>query len=636
MQGIAVLDAGGQYCHLLARRVREVGVQSHVLPIDTSAVQLAGISGIIISGGPRSVTEAGSPRIHPSILSMGVPILGICYGHQLLAATMPGGQVKPSYSREYGIATLQLDTAGLKPLTTEAATLVAVPTAVGRGFSSASEGTRPVAQGFSPAELFDGIPTESRVWVSHGDSVERLPDGFEVLGSTTDCAVAAMRHASLRIYGVQFHPEVTHTEFGQRILENFVRRVCRCTSTWKPSSAETIEAIEADIRARVGPTKNVLFFVSGGVDSSVAYKLCADALGQERVHGVYVDTGFMRKNESADVMTAYEKAGFRNVRLRDASVEFLAAVGSETNPETKRKRIGAAFLAVENDVLEHLPAGEWLLGQGTIYPDTIESGGTRESALIKTHHNRVPELLRRIEAGEIVEPLVQFYKDEVREIGRALGLPVRLIEKQPFPGPGLAVRFLCTDAAAAWSENAKLSEVASGFNLQARVLPVRGVGVQGDERTYAHTALLTGEYDERRIAELSPTITNSLRDVNRVVFWAGAKGSIEEFHVEPTTTSREGLDVLREADARVRDILAEYDTQKRIWQCPVVMLPLKRHGESAIAIRPVESHDGMTAQYSRLPWPVIERITSAVLQVPGVGALLYDVTNKPPATIEWE
>jgi len=636
VQGIAVLDAGGQYCHLLARRVREVGVQSHVLPIDTSAVQLAGISGIIISGGPRSVTEAGSPRIHPSILSMGVPILGICYGHQLLAATMPGGQVKPSYSREYGIATLQLDTAGLKPRTTEAATLVAVPTAVGRGLSSASEGTRPVAQGFSPAELFDGIPTESRVWVSHGDSVERLPDGFEVLGSTTDCAVAAMRHASLRIYGVQFHPEVTHSEFGQRILENFVRRVCRCTSNWKPSSAETIDAIEADIRARVGPTKNVLFFVSGGVDSSVAYKLCADALGQERVHGVYVDTGFMRKNESADVMTAYEKAGFRNVRLRDASVEFLAAVGSETNPETKRKRIGAAFLAVENDVLEHLPAGEWLLGQGTIYPDTIESGGTRESALIKTHHNRVPELLRRIEAGEIVEPLVQFYKDEVREIGRALGLPVRLIEKQPFPGPGLAVRFLCTDAAAAWSENAKLSEVASGFNLQARVLPVRGVGVQGDERTYAHTALLTGEYDERRIAELSPAITNSLRDVNRVVFWAGAKGSIEEFHVEPTTTSREGLDVLREADARVRDILAEYDTQKRIWQCPVVMLPLKRHGESTIAIRPVESHDGMTAQYSRLPWPVIERITSAVLQVPGVGALLYDVTNKPPATIEWE
>jgi GMP synthase (glutamine-hydrolysing) len=577
-----------------------------VLPIDASADQLAGISGIIISGGPRSVTEPGSPRVHPSILGLGVPILGICYGHQLLAASMPGGVVKPSYSREYGLARLRFK-AGLKAGT------------AGAG-----------------SELFEGVPDDSQVWVSHGDSVERLPDSFEVLGSTDDCAVASMGHPGLKIYGVQFHPEVTHSEFGQRILENFVRRVCRSGSTWRPSSAETIEAIKADIRVNVGPVKNVLFFVSGGVDSSVAYKLCADALGEDRVHGVYVDTGFMRKNESAEVMSAYENAGFRNVRLRDASAEFLGAVGLETNPEIKRQRIGAAFLAVENDVLEHLPPGDWLLGQGTIYPDTIESGGTRESALIKTHHNRVPELLRRIEAGEIVEPLVQFYKDEVREIGRTLGLPARLIEKQPFPGPGLAVRLLCTDQPATWSENARLSEVASGFNLKARVLPVRGVGVQGDERTYAHTALLTGDYNEAGIAELAPAITNSLREVNRVAFWAGAKGSIDEFHVEPTTTSRAGLDVLREADARVRDILAEYDTQKRIWQCPVVMLPLKRQGESTIAIRPVESHDGMTAQYARLPWPVLERIATAVLAVPGVGALLYDVTNKPPATIEWE
>ena len=619
MQGIAVLDAGGQYCHLLARRIREAGVHSHVLPIDTSSDQLAGISGIIISGGPRSVTEAGSPRVHRSILSMGVPILGICYGHQLLAATMPGGVVKPSYSREYGLAKLRY-TADLK----------VGATTVGDAKVGTTTGGDP------KTGLFEGVPDNSQVWVSHGDSVEKLPDCFEVLAATHDCSVAAMVYPAKRIYGVQFHPEVTHSQYGQRILENFVRRVCRCGSEWRPSSADTIEAIKADIRARVGPSKKVLFFVSGGVDSSVAYKLCADALGEDRVHGVYVDTGFMRKNESADVMSAYEKAGFKNVRLRDASAEFLGAVGTETNPEIKRQRIGVAFLAVENDVLEHLPPGDWLLGQGTIYPDTIESGGTRESALIKTHHNRVPELLRRIEAGEIVEPLVQFYKDEVREIGRALGLPARLIEKQPFPGPGLAVRFLCTNEPAAWSENSKLSEVASAFNLKARVLPVRGVGVQGDERTYAHTALLTGDYDEAGIAELSPSITNSLRDVNRVVFWAGAKGSIDEFGVEPTTTSREALDVLREADSRVRDILAEYDTQNRIWQCPVVMLPLKRLGESAIAIRPVESNDGMTAQYARLPWPVIERITTAVLGVPGVGAMLYDVTNKPPATIEWE
>ena len=567
--------------------------------------------------------------MHPSVLTMGVPLLGICYGHQLLAATMPGGIVKPSHSREYGLAKLRIED-GLKAGTTNGAITKGLTT------SDSTTGRTPTGTAIIGSELFDGVPAESQVWVSHGDSVEKLPDGFEVLGATDDCAVAAMVHRDKKMYGVQFHPEVTHSEFGQRILENFVRQVCRTGANWRPSSAETIEAIKTDIRARVGPAKNVLFFVSGGVDSSVAYKLCADALGAERVHGVYVDTGFMRKNESVEVMSAYEKAGFENVRLRDASAAFLAAVGLETNPEIKRQRIGVAFLTVENDVLEHLPPGEWLLGQGTIYPDTIESGGTRESALIKTHHNRVPELLRRIEAGEIVEPLVQFYKDEVREIGRALGLPTRLIDKQPFPGPGLAVRFLCTDETAAWSENAKLSEVAATFNLKARVLPVRGVGVQGDERTYAHTALLTGEYDELRVAQLAPVITNTLHDVNRVVFWAGAKGCIDEFRVEPTTTTREGLDVLREADARVRDILAEYDTQKRIWQCPVVMLPLKRQGESTIAIRPVESHDGMTAQYSRLPWPVIERITTAVLGVPGIGALIYDVTNKPPATIEWE
>ena len=353
------------------------------------------------------------------------------------------------------------------------------------------------------------VPESSRVWVSHGDSVERLPDCFEVLGTTDDCAVAAMRHEGKKIYGVQFHPEVTHTEYGQRVLRNFVRNVCRCESDWKPSSAETIEAIKADIRTIVGPSKNVLFFVSGGVDSTVAYKLCADALGQDRVHGVYVDTGFMRKNESVG-----RDGRVRKSRLQErAAARCLGAVScgsrhrNEPGGQTKADRC-RRFLPSKTRCSNSFPPGQWLLGQGTIYPDTIESGGTRESALIKTHHNRVPELLRRIQSGELVEPLVQFYKDEVREIGRALGLPSRLIEKQPFPGPGLAVRFLCTDTPAPWSENSKLSEVASGFNLKARVLPVLGVGVQGDERTYAHTALLTGDYDEARVAEVSPVITN--------------------------------------------------------------------------------------------------------------------------------
>ena len=486
-------------------------------------------------------------------------------------------------------------------------------------------------------ELFEGVPDNSQVWVSHGDSVERLPDCFEVLGATDDCAVAAMVHPARKIYGVQFHPEVTHSEYGQRILENFVRRVCRSGSDWRPSSADTIDAIKTDIRARVGPTKNVLFFVSGGVDSSVAYKLCADALGEDRVHGVYVDTGFMRKNESAEVMSAYEKAGFKNVRLRDASTEFLGAVGTETNPEIKRQRIGVAFLSVENDVLEHLPPGEWLLGQGTIYPDTIESGGTRESALIKTHHNRVPELLRRIEAGEIVEPLVQFYKDEVREIGRALGLPSRLIEKQPFPGPGLAVRFLCTDEPAAWSENAKLSEVASSVQLEsARASRARRRRAGRRAHLRAHGA---ADRRLRRVARRRVVAASSRTRCATSIAWCSGparKDRSTSFASSRRRHRARGSTCCAKRTRCVRDILADYDTQKRIWQCPGRDAAAEAQGESTIAIRPVESHDGMTAQYARLPWPVIERITTAVLGVPGVGALLYDVTNKPPATIEWE
>ncbi len=603
MQGIAVLDAGGQYCHLLARRIREIGIPSHVLPIDTTAEQLAGISGVIISGGPRSVTEPGSPRMHPSIVASGLPILGICYGHQLLAATMPGGVVKPSYAREYGIARLRLQAA---------------------------------ARNGSGGGIFEGVPETSRVWVSHGDSVETLPQGFQVLAVTDECAVAAMGNPQRRIFGVQFHPEVTHSEHGQRILENFARQVCRSEARWRPSSHQTIAAVETEIRAAVGADKKVLFFVSGGVDSTVAYKLCADALGEARVHGVYVDTGFMRKDESQEVMAAFHAAGFSNVRLRDASADFLAAVAGEVDPEVKRRRIGATFLTVENDVLEHLPPGEWLLGQGTIYPDTIESGGTKGSALIKTHHNRVPELLRRIEAGEIVEPLAQFYKDEVREIGRALGLPERLIEKQPFPGPGLAVRLLCTAEPAVWTGHRELAAVAARYGFEARVLPVRGVGVQGDERTYAHVALLSGAYDERQVSDAAPAITNTIRDVNRVVLWIAGRGALDEFSVEPAAITRERLDVLREADAVVREVLAAYDVEKRIWQCPVVMLPLQRLGASAIVIRPVESSDGMTAQFARLPGAVLDAIGRRLLELPGVGALLYDVTNKPPATIEWE
>ncbi|HWW85559.1 MAG TPA: glutamine-hydrolyzing GMP synthase, partial [Vicinamibacterales bacterium] len=264
MRGIAVLDAGGQYCHLLARRVRQTHVLSHVLPVDVAAAALKDVSGIIISGGPRSVSEPNAPRIDPSILELGIPILGICYGHQLLASMLPGGLVKRSHASEYGVASLRLAS------------------------SSASS-------------ILSNVETPSLVWMSHGDSVESVPDGFETLASTDECSVAAMANPKRRIFGVQFHPEVSHTEHGQQILENFVRRVCGVEDSWRPDSLATIQGLKSEIAAAVGPARKVLFFVSGGVDSSVAYKLCADAVGEDRLRGIYINTGFMRKNESAEV-----------------------------------------------------------------------------------------------------------------------------------------------------------------------------------------------------------------------------------------------------------------------------------------------------------------------------------------------
>ena len=434
-----------------------------------TAEQLGAIGGIIISGGPRSVTEPGSPRIHPSILSMNVPILGICYGHQLLAATMPGGVVKPSYSREYGLANLQLDG----------------------------------ASGTSVNGIFADFPAYSRVWVSHGDSVETLPDGFEVLGSTEDCAVAAMANAERRMFGVQFHPEVTHTEHGQRLLDELRHEgLPAAASHWKPSSAETIEAIKADIRARVGEQQE-------------------RAVLRQRRRGFHrglqavrrrARTGSRARRLCRHRLHAEERIGRRDGRVSGGGVQERPAarrVGRISGGRRRRSGAGDQAQADRHVVSrlsrttcsEHLPPGEWLLGQGTIYPDTIESGGTKESALIKTHHNRVPELLRRIEAGEIVEPLAQFYKDEVREIGRALGLPARLIEKQPFPGPGLAVRFLCARRSGGLGPSREARrDCGRVMDWRARILPVRGVGVQGDERTYAHVALLTGAYDEHKIA----------------------------------------------------------------------------------------------------------------------------------------
>jgi GMP synthase (glutamine-hydrolysing) len=354
------------------------------------------------------------------------------------------------------------------------------------------------------------------------------------------------------------------------------------------------------------------------------------------VHGVFVDTGFMRQDEPREVMQAFELAGFHHVEKREAANSFLTAISELHGPEEKRKAIGLTFLAVENEVLATLPPDEWMLGQGTIYPDTIESGGSREAALIKTHHNRVPELTKRLEAGLVVEPLAQFYKDEVRQIGRALGLPSVLIEKQPFPGPGLAVRYLCCDKSLNWRDPEGLDDIAKRYEMRGRALPLRAVGVQGDGRTYAYVAVLVGDYRSDVIGTVSKEITNTVPDVNRVAYWIDGKAGPESFRVEPESIAVDGLSLLKSADAIVREVLAHDSGGAKIWQCPVILLPLKYQGLRTVAIRPVESVDGMTAQYAKLPKRVLMTLAVKLLTLSGIGAVLYDVTNKPPATIEWE
>jgi GMP synthase (glutamine-hydrolysing) len=390
---IIILDAGGQYCHLEARKVRDLGVYAEVRASETPAEELSGARGIIISGGPSSVYDSGSPTVDPAIFSSGQAVLGICYGQQVMAHLL-GGEVRRGEKGEYGMATLELD-----------------------------ETNDP---------MFAGLSGRQQIWMNHRDLVGRVPEGFSVAGHTDTCAVAAIADRARRLYGVQFHPEVVHTARGLEYLANFVLKVCGCVPDWDPR--HRVPLIEQEIRDCVGGRK-VFFFVSGGVDSSVAFALATRALGEDRVRGVYVDTGLMRDGETDFVRRV------RGLAVEHAENEFLSVLAGVTDPEKKRHIIGEEFVLVQERVIERegLMGHDWMLGQGTIYPDTIESGGTAKAALIKTHHNRVAGIQKLIASGRIVEPLRSFYKDEVRAVGRELGLPAELLKRLSRP-PHLNIR----------------------------------------------------------------------------------------------------------------------------------------------------------------------------------------------------
>jgi len=599
MKSIKVLDSGGQYCHLIGRRIRELGVHSEVVAINTPPEKLKAAWGIIISGGPHSVYSYGSPKVHEGIFDLNIPVLGICYGHQMMASLLDGS-VAQGAVREYGIAELE------------------------------------VVNGDA---IFNGIKSKETVWMSHGDIVENIPTGFEVLGTTPDCKIAAMGNLSRKLYGLQFHPEVVHTSCGTQILSNFVFDICKCKKNWDPEA--DIERIKQNIRRKTA-NKKVFFLVSGGVDSTVAFALCVNALGKDRVRGLHIDTGFMRKNESENLERAFKQLGMDNITV-EKSDAFLKATEGISNPENKRKIIGAEFLRFQEEYIKNhgLENQDWLLGQGTIYPDTIESGDTKNSSRIKTHHNRVSLVKKLIDQGKIIEPISEFYKDEVRKIAMVLGINKDIIWKQPFPGPGLAIRCICSDEDSPLSTSNKLSGIVKSYNLKGAVAGlIKTVGVQGDHRSYASLAILSGDVELNKLEDISTSITNSLNKVNRVVYMVTPRyieNLAKDFRIKKVFLTEERLGLLREADAIVQAFVQEYRSSlPDIWQFPVILAPLSLNGGESIALRPVCSTDGMTAEYAKIQGKLLNELAQRVIELDGVDAVLYDITNKPPATIEWE
>lgn len=592
---ITILDFGGQYAHLIARRVRALGAYSEIRDPSVPAKELKHAAGIILSGGPQSVYDAGSPAADPKIFSLQIPVLGICYGLHWMTQTLQG-EVKPGKVKEYGQTEVHFEEGG--------------------------------------GLLLKDCGEHSTVWMSHGDEAVKLPPGFHRTATSVACANVAFEDPVRKFFAVQFHPEVTHTDHGTEILRRFVE-LCPATPWSVTGYAKRIgEEILAHVKDR-----RVFMLVSGGVDSTVAFTLLNEVLGARRVQGLLVDTGLMRKGEIAEIRSAFDRLGVTNLRIVDASEEFFTRLQGVTDPESKRRTIGDTFLAIQQRVSEDLgftSAEGWLLGQGTIYPDTIETKGTKHADHIKTHHNRVAAVQQMIEKGLVIEPLKELYKDEVRVLGEELGLPHELVWRHPFPGPGLGVRILCADKPDALTvEDVGIKRWGGGW----AVLPVKSVGVQGDGRTYRHALALYSstpfEVDDQ-LWRFASEIPNRRREFNRV-FLCTSSAEPRPFTFSPGGITRERADLLREADAIVTEEMRRSELYEKIWQFPVVLLPFGINaGGQSIVLRPVESQEAMTARAAALPPEVLKRMTERICKLPGIDCVFYDLTSKPPATIEWE
>ena len=603
---IAVIDFGGQYAHLIATRIRRLGVRADIRQPEDGPEALRSYRGIIISGSPALASHGEDGDYDKAIYDLPVPILGLCFGHQEIARHY-GGRVVHG-QREWGKANLHV------------------------------VGDSPILHGLGPTE---------RVWMSHFDSVVEVGPEFHEVGYTTGGSgqpahrFAAIASDSLRRYGFQFHPEVAGTERGTAMLANFALHVCGCEPSWSVDSIldETLERVR-----REAGDRSVFLLASGGVDSTVAAVVLGKALGPNRVSLLHVDNGLMRENESRTVLATFRELGLgTNLHFVDATEDFLRALDGVIEPEAKRARIGDAFIDVMKREASRLGLDDHLLGQGTIYPDTIETGGTRRADTIKTHHNRVPIIEEMIVRGDVIEPLSDLYKVEVRELGERLGIPKAAIHRHPFPGPGLGVRLLCSygaDDPEARALGPSVAQLAERFGLMATVLPIRSVGVKADKRSYERPVLLspgTGKIDWDTLIKAVSAITAEAPGINRCVLNLGDHHPKNARPLAGTVTARR-LATLRAADSIVMDGLRRHGVYGDIWQCPTVLLPVAFGSDKGemVVIRPVRSERAMTATPVELPPDLLGEITSRVLALDGVGAVGLDVTSKPPGTIEWE
>ena len=601
---IAVIDFGGQYAHLIATKIRRSGVRAEIRQPEDPVEAYAGYKGIIISGSPSLASHGEDSDYTKGIYDLDMPILGFCFGHQEIARHY-GGEVIHG-GREWGKADLHVAT---------------------------------------EHPLFNGLSDVEQVFMSHYDSVTAVGPEFQELGYTLPAKgaeehrFAAIGSDTLRRYGFQFHPEVDDTVHGDDMIANFVFEICGCEASWT-MEAFLEEELEL-LRDQVGD-ESVFLLASGGVDSTVAAVVLGKALGPERLNLLHIDNGLMRKDESAGVLKMFADLGLEeNLHFVDASERFLTALAGVTEPEEKRKIIGRTFIEVFNDEAARLGIGDHLLGQGTIYPDTIETGGTKRADTIKTHHNRVDLVERMIAEGRVVEPLAQLYKVEVRELGERMGIAREALWRHPFPGPGLGVRLLCSDGVEDRSgfdvTEPAVAETAERFGLQALALPIRSVGVKADLRAYEHPVLLTGDVPWETLLDAVSFLTADVPGINRCVLNLSREHPTSARIIAAGAT-RERLDVLREADHLVMEGLRRSGLYDQVWQCPTVLAPVvlgDAQGETVI-LRPVHSARAMTATAVNLPKDLLRELARDIGALEGVGAVALDVTSKPPGTIEWE